>query len=261
MDYLKEDSCHASTKHHVAFQEYGKMRDALDATGRAFFFSLCGWNDWYAPEGKDLGNAWRIGPDDTNWDGVLKNIDINANLSAYAGPGIGWNDPCLLLAEDETGVQRITEAQSRFQFSMWAVMASPLLISGDIRNMSSRNVETYTNRKVIAINQDSLGKQGTRIVGSDLSSKNTTNIWAKPLSDGFAAIAFLNVGPNATDVKCDADCLSSILPEQSKEKMVVCAYDLWNDTRETVALVYQLIAYQVPPNGGVTLFRLGPCVE
>ena len=225
-----------------------------------FFFSLCGWNNWYAPQGKDLGNAWRIGPDDTNWDGVLANIDINANLSEYAGPSKGWNDPCLLLAEDENGQQRITESQTRFQFSMWAVMASPLLISGNIRNMSKTNIETYTNRHVIAINQDSLGKQGIRVLGSNLTSKNTTNVWMKPLSDGFAAIAFLNVGPNATDITCDDTCMSQVLPEQSKEKMVVCAYDVWNDTRETVALSYQLVAYQVPPNGGITLFRLGKCV-
>ena len=115
-------------------------------------------------------------------------------------------------------------------------MASPLLISGNIRNMSKTNIETYTNRHVIAINQDSLGKQGIRVLGSNLTSKNTTNVWMKPLSDGFAAIAFLNVGPNATDITCDDTCMSQVLPEQSKEKMVVCAYDVWNDTRETVAL-------------------------
>lgn len=88
VDYLKEDSCHASTAHQDAFDEYGAMRDALNATGRPIFFSLCGWNPWYAPVGQSLGNSWRIGPDDTNWDGVLKNIDINANLSAYASVGL-----------------------------------------------------------------------------------------------------------------------------------------------------------------------------
>lgn len=83
----------------------------------------------------EYSNSWRIGPDDTNWNGVLTNIDINAGLAKYAGPG-GFNDPCLLLAEDINGKQRITELQSRFQFSMWAMMASPLLISGNLRNIS-----------------------------------------------------------------------------------------------------------------------------
>ena len=160
VDYLKEDSCNAPGDHDTAFKQYGKMRDALNATGRPVLFSLCGWNTWYAPVGQSLGNSWRIGqspdstprfalagshltftsagPDDTNWAGVLKNIDrhvtrtrlfllsfspslphslhlrcfsaallptvllflqdLNAPLGKYAGPG-GWNDPCLLLSD------------------------------------------------------------------------------------------------------------------------------------------------------------------
>jgi hypothetical protein len=66
-------------------------------------------------------------------------------------PG-GWNDPCLLLGETYKGPsnQRITPVQSRSQFSMWAVMASPLLISANVRNMSAMNLETYKNKEVIA---------------------------------------------------------------------------------------------------------------
>ena len=144
------------------------MRDALNATGRPIFFSLCGWNEWYAPVGQSLGNSWRIGPDDTNWHGVLANIDIMARVQAYAGPG-GWNDPCLLLAEDDTGRQRVTEMQTRAQFSMWAVMAAPLLISANVRNMSKMNLATYSNAKVIAVSQDSLAYPGIRMAGDSVS--------------------------------------------------------------------------------------------
>lgn len=93
--------------------QYAKMRDALNATGRPIYYSLCGWNRWYAPSGyryitrppplheiqdhlkfvqflQSLANSWRIGPDDSNWGAILKNIDINAELAVYAGPG-GWN--------------------------------------------------------------------------------------------------------------------------------------------------------------------------
>ena len=177
VDYLKEDSCHAPGDHATAFAQYGAMRDALNATGRPILFSLCGWNDWYArPDpalnytgGGSLGNSFRIGPDDTNWGGVLKNIDINAGLSEFAGPG-GWNDPCLLLSTTYTGQLRVTERQSRAQFSMWAVMASPLLISGNVRNMSAYTLETYKNKEVIAVSQDALGRQGVRVVGGALSA-------------------------------------------------------------------------------------------
>ena len=75
--------------------------------------------------------GWRS-RQDTNWHGVLTNIDINANLYSYAGAG-GWNDPCLLLAEEYTGTLRQTQLQTRAQFSMWAIMASPLLISANVR--------------------------------------------------------------------------------------------------------------------------------
>ena len=100
--------------------------------------------------------------------GVLTNIDINAALSANAGPSKGWNDPCLLLAADWQGKLRQTEQQTRAQFSMWAVMASPLLISANVLNMSAMTLATYTNKEVIAVSQDPLGEQGTRIVGGPL---------------------------------------------------------------------------------------------
>ena len=78
-------------------------------------------------------------------DGVLKSV---VSFSAFISGG--WNDPCLLLAETWTGALRMTQRQSRAQFSMWAVMASPLIISANIRNMSRENIETYTNTEVIA---------------------------------------------------------------------------------------------------------------
>eukprot|EP00939_MAST-03C_sp_MAST-3C-sp1_P002099 g2099.t1 len=267
VDYLKEDSCYSTTNHTEAFALYARMRDALNETGRPILFSLCGWNPWYAYEpnggGSALGNSWRIGPDDTNWAGILQNIDINANLSEYAGPG-GFNDPCLLLAEDGEGKQRVTERQTRFQYTMWAIMSSPLLISANLRNMSAANIETYTNSKVIAVNQDPLAKQGVRVVGGALSeenlvAENATNVWAKRLHDGSAAVAFVNVGATAFDVKCDAHCWLKILPEYANRRDVACARNLWDDTEETVALSEGLTVYGVEPEGGAVLMRVGPC--
>jgi len=137
-----------------------------------FFFSLCGWNNWYAPVGMSIGNSWRIGPDDTNWGGILTNIDINAALFKFAGPG-GWNDPCLLLGYDENGTPAITEKQGRAQFTMWAIMASPLLLSQNLNILSPYQLSTYLNTEVIAINQDRLGKQGQKLVGGELSLPNS----------------------------------------------------------------------------------------
>ena len=71
IDYVKEDSCGGSQDHQTAYTEYAKMRDALNKTGRQMFFSLCGWEAWYSAYCHALGNSCRIGPDDSNWAGVL----------------------------------------------------------------------------------------------------------------------------------------------------------------------------------------------
>jgi len=246
VDYLKEDSCYASSDPVIAFQEYGLMRDALAATNASIFFSLCGWEYWYAPVGAFLANSWRIGPDDTDWPGVLVDINTMANfgLQVYSGPG-GWNDPCLLLSQDFQGNYRMTEPQSRAQFTMWAMMASPLLISGNVRQMSSTNLETYSIIDVIAINQDSWGRQGWRVRGANLTvtgdvsrqrsttgtvrkgaseqqqqfsatiavqggdvTAANTNVWARPLKDsgGGWALTFINTDSAVQNITCSTSC-------------------------------------------------------
>ena len=86
-DYLKEDSCCGDQNHTVAFADYAEMRDALNATARPIYFSLCGWNTWYAPEGDRLGNSWRIAGDGTNWGALSQCMNKNAPLGHYARPG------------------------------------------------------------------------------------------------------------------------------------------------------------------------------
>ena len=131
------------------------------------FFSLCGWESWYSPVLHALGNIGRIGPDDTNWNGVLSDVDDMAPLWMYAGPG-AFNDPCLLLGADSRGVDAITEAQSRAQFSLWAVLAAPMLLSQTIVNMTAHRLATYSNQEVIAVGQDILGRQGQRVAGGNV---------------------------------------------------------------------------------------------
>ena len=115
-----------------------------------------------------LGNSCRIGGDDTNWRGVLSDIDAMAPLYPYAGPG-GFMDPCLLLGRDSQGNVAVTDMQGRAQFSMWATLAAPMLLSSNVRNLTAMQRETYLNAEVIAVGQDVLGRQGQRLVGGPLS--------------------------------------------------------------------------------------------
>jgi hypothetical protein len=168
VDYVKEDSCNAPQDHPTAFAQYAAMRDGLNATGREIFFSLCGWEAFYSPVMRALANSARIGPDDTNWNGVLSDIDDMLALFPNGGPG-GWNDPCLLLGADARGNNAQTEQQSRFQFTAWALLAAPMLLSQNIPNMSAHRLQTYSNAEVIAVGQDAMGRQGILLAGGKLA--------------------------------------------------------------------------------------------
>jgi alpha-galactosidase len=260
IDYVKEDSCNADADHQTAFHQYAKMRDALNATGRPIFFSLCGWSDWYAPVCHTLGNSCRIAQDDTNWAGVLVNIDVMASVHSYAGPG-GFNDPCLLLGRDVSGNEDVTDLQGRFQFSMWAIMAAPMLMSSNVRNLTAFQRETYLNLEVIAVNQDVLGRAGQRLVGGSLSSpakgSAATNVWGRPLSDGSWAFAFVNTDPSPTaDLVCDAACLSLTGWEATQSLAV---RDLWaHKMLPNTTASAGLSVTNLEGNGGARLLKVWP---
>ena len=193
VDYVKEDWCNASGL--VARVQYAKFRDALTHSGRPIVFSLCEWGSnqpWeWAPA---IGNLWRTTDDiGDNWPSMLSNLDQNSQHSTVARPG-AWNDPDML----EVGNGGMTDDEYRAHFSLWAIMAAPLMAGHDVRTMSPSTKEILTNREVIAVDQDPLGKQGI-LVGED---KSELQVWAKPLADGSRAVALLN--RSATPAKITA---------------------------------------------------------
>jgi len=216
VDYLKEDSCYATGVHEEAFAQYGAMRDALNKTGRPIYFSLCGWSDWYAPVGWDLGNSWRISGDVNNYNDMYNSIHINSKLAGSARPG-GWNDPDMLVGSSPQASVHLTQQQSRTQFSMWSMMAAPLLIGSNILNLTSFDYETYTNIEVIALDQDPLGVQGVPVYSTCNSFAEAfpsdvpecEQVWAKKLSDGSTALAFVNFGAGTKHIACNDACAAA----------------------------------------------------
>jgi len=252
VDYLKEDSCNAPDDHNTAFQQYGTMRDALNATGKQIYFSLCGWNSWYAPVGWSLGNSWRIAGDCNTWPNVLNAIDTNVPLAQYAYPG-GWNDPDMLLGSDSSTAAHLSPIQSRTMFSLWSVMTAPLLIGSNIRKLNAWDLETYSNAEVIKVNQDPLGKQATRLAGGNLAqgtAKSTFNVWGKKVQNG-AALLFLNNGNTDADVTCPASCFTA-LGFQSTDQLKV--RDLWTHMDNGTVSATGYTAKKVPANGGSFTF-------
>jgi alpha-galactosidase len=183
VDYVKEDWCHARGLD--APTQYRKFRDALTHTGRPIVLSLCEWGynqpwDW-APK---IGQLWRTTDDiEDRWGSMLSNLDQSAQHAAVAGPG-HWNDPDML----EVGNGGMTDDEYRAHFSLWAVMAAPLIAGNDLRSMSDATRAILTNHEVIAVDQDALGAQGMLVS----EGPPDLQVWAKPLRDGSRAILLFN---------------------------------------------------------------------
>ena len=170
---------------------YTTMRDALAATGRPILFSLCNWgqeNVW--TWGAGVGNSWRTTGDiNASFSSMLSIFHSNVGLASYAGPG-HWNDPDML----EVG-NGMTATESRSEFSLWAEMAAPLIAGHQHRHGElAPRCRILTNTRVIAVDQDSLGKQGTEV-----SSSGGLDVLAKPLANGDVSVALFNeTGSTAT---------------------------------------------------------------
>ncbi len=190
VDYLKYDWCFDEGQ--KAEAAYKTMSDALKACGRPIVFSICEWGlskpwEW----GEGIGHLWRSTYDirdiyqglyDWGGLGVLDIIDREAELYKYAGPG-HWNDPDML----EVGNGGMTYDEYKTHFSMWAMLAAPLMAGNDLRSMDDETKEILTNTDVIAIDQDSKGEQARKFI--DMGEHE---IWAKPLADGEVAVCFMN---------------------------------------------------------------------
>jgi alpha-galactosidase len=183
VDYVKVDWCHADSLD--APTHYARFRDAFAATGRPMVLSLCEWGrnrpwEW----ARSIGQLWRTTADIADrWESVLWILHANERLHEAAGPG-HWNDPDML----EVGNGGMSLEEYRAHFSLWAMMAAPLMAGNDLRTMTDDERDILTNPEVIAVNQDPLGVQG-RVV---LDRGYGLQVWAKPLADGAVAVTLFN---------------------------------------------------------------------
>jgi alpha-galactosidase len=200
VDYLKYDWC--NTNGADPKQRYNTMRDALHAAGRPIVLSMCEWGNskpWTWAKG--TAHLWRTTGDITDcWDcelkwshGVKQILDKQVGLEEFAGPG-HWNDPDML----EVGNEGLSFAESRAHFSLWCMIAAPLMAGNDIRKMSSEIRDVLTDREAIAIDQDPLGKQGYRVYAD-----KRYEVWMKPLAGGELAACVLNAGDDAAEITFD----------------------------------------------------------
>jgi len=182
VDYLKYDWCYATTQNAEA--SYTLMRDALYKAGRPIVFSLCEWgsNKPWEWAGK-VGHLWRTTGDIVDrWDAMMDIFDKQKDLAKHAGPG-RWNDPDML----EVGNGGMTAEEYKTHFSLWCMLASPLMAGNDLRDMTKETLEILTNEEMIAVNQDTLGKQA--FCARD---NGDYEIWIKKLAGDEKAVCLLN---------------------------------------------------------------------
>ena len=245
VDYVKVDWCNSEGLD--ARTQYTIFRDALAASGRKIVFSICEWGSnqpWeWAPS---VGNLWRTTGDiGDRWSSVLTLVDLSSQYWHAARPG-AWNDPDML----EVGNGGMTRIEYRSHFSLWAMMASPLIAGNDVRQMmdSTRSGaeirEILLNREVIAVDQDSLGIQG-KIVQA---SPSELQVWVKPLQDGSRAVLLFNRASVPSTITANFGRLGLRTGEARVR-------DLWAHTEQSV--VENSYAATVPSHG-VVMLRVWP---
>ena len=231
IDYLKYDLCSYSGVMRAQFPndqaaQFKMMRDAYETmhqaivkTGRPMVYSLCqyGWDsvwEW----GPQVGaNLWRTTGDiSANFDRMSLIGRSQAGLEKYAAPG-HWNDPDML----EVGNGRLTHDENVTHMTLWAMLAAPLIAGNNLTQMTPDVASILMNKEAIAIDQDALGKQGSRVFAD-----GPVEIWAKPLTGGRKAIAIFNFGETASEIRGGLHLKDAGLAAQVTARDVWAAKDL-----------------------------------
>jgi alpha-galactosidase len=232
----------------VKQDNFARMRDALAATGRPIVYSINA-NTQDGTSFADIANLWRTTQDikplwhSTSWyRGVDDIIEQNGRLGSATGPG-HWNDPDML----EVGVRLdgfpgLTPDEERTHFSMWAMMAAPLIAGADVRTMSADTAEVLGNSAVIAVDQDRLGQAGTLV-----ASSGDTEVWVRVLHNGDRAVVLRNRGTTTRQVTATPAQLGVTADNRYLVR------DLWADTARTH--VPAELSAAVPAHG-VAMYRI-----
>lgn len=239
IDYLKVDFCQVPPD---VFRQpapaYARVRDALRRSGRRVVLSICNWGvaaPWRW--GAAVGHLWRTTGDiRDSWRSVMRIAGRNGRLARYAGPG-GWNDPDML----QVGNGGMSSREDRAHFSLWAMMAAPLIAGNDVRLMSGPTRRTLLNREVIAVDQDRRGAQGRRV------QRGRHEVWVKRLRGGGRAVLLLNRGRRRARLRFDLRRLG-VRPARSYR-----VRDLWARRWRRTGRVLRARV----PSHGVALFRVG----
>jgi alpha-galactosidase len=181
---------------------YRMIGEFLAQAPRDMIFSLCQYgqaNVWeWAPQ--IGGNSWRTTADiaDT-WKRLSEIGFAQGGHPQNIGPG-HFDDPDMLIV-GQMGLwggmrkSRLTSDEQYTHITLWCLLASPLLLGCDMAQLDDFTLNLLCNDEVLAVNQDPLGRQGTRVTKTD-----SAQIWSKAMEDGSKAVGLFNLGDENTKV-------------------------------------------------------------
>ncbi|KAI1839902.1 hypothetical protein JX265_013659 [Neoarthrinium moseri] len=221
IDYWKYDNCYTpcnsgteqtcSSPAGTSQTWYVKMRDYLLSTNHPILYSLCNWGrDDVWTWGASVGNSWRMSIDNWGaWADVVRIASAAGPIAQYAGPG-AFNDLDMMVGSPNSSIHpcighvahsglyddilvqiigngKLTNAEERTHFGLWAITKSPILMGTDMTTLSTTRLNLIKNKGILAINQDPLGNAATTFTPSGKSppvSGQLYRYWAGKLSDG-----------------------------------------------------------------------------
>lgn len=216
-------------------------------------FSICEWGfrkPWLW--GPKAGNMWRTTGDIcARWESILAIYERTVRLNKYAGPG-GFNDPDML----EVGNGNLTYDENKAHFTLWCMMAAPLVLGNDIRKLrradgtidrEDKVLQIITNRDMIAVDQDPLGIQCFRYRTNGLA-----DVLVKPLAGHEAAVCFFNKSGKTKTMSESLRAIAGRMEVQLPQEKYYQVFDLWDKTMSTVE---DRLTAEVPAHG-VRVFRV-----
>ena len=218
-------------------------------------FSICEWGinqpwKW----GAGAGNLWRTTMDiRPTWLSILSIYEFNVRLWKYASPG-SWNDPDML----EVGNGNLTDDENRAHFSLWCMMAAPLILGNDLRTFlhkdgtvdtQNKTLRILTNKAAIAIDQDKRGLQARRV------ETGLIDVLAKPLTNKELAVCIFNKTNKEVKKEIDIEDLRELNWIDLPEALQFEVYDIWNDKTFKTKEDFETTV----PGHGVSMFRIKSC--
>ncbi|MCX5208790.1 alpha-galactosidase [Kitasatospora sp. NBC_00240] len=265
VDYLKYDWCSQVGTLDEQVAAFSTMRNALHNTGRPIVYSI-NPNSYHADktgatyDWSAVANMWRTTEDiSATWDkhktanswsmGVMDIVHINGRLGRQAGPG-HWNDPDMM----EVGVGSMSETEYRSHFSLWAQMASPLVAGNVLTTMTSAVKGVLTNHDVIAVDQDSLGRQARIVADSD-----TELVTVRELANGDRSVTLTNSGESAATVSTTvAELGIAGAPSYTVKNLWTGASSSTTGALSAALAPHESAMYRITPDGTISTTQAPP---